>query len=282
MNIISLINNLKKEDINNFIDERLSLLDKKEEKEIGFNTDVTRYDGFLGSALKVNVTCEYLLVDGVMETYNGSIIFDDKEMYKVLINEVKNNTCLYDAVNTAVNKYLSLNDISRKDKSYGKTRSILYHQYSASMNKPLSIKLFHNNKSSSCAEVAGVTQNMLKFLDIDSDYVLLGDVNDIFHSFNIVYPNGRDSVALIYDFSNICDDRPLICILDEDKKNKLLSNEKITVTEEEIAKTFGKNMRWKQKETKYFIFKNGNPKDIADYKKPFTIERKLVYKNEGV
>ena len=279
MNIISLINDLKKEDVNNFIDERLSVLNNKEEKEIGFNTDITRFDGFLGFTQKVNVTCEYLLVDGVMETYNGSIIFDDKEMFKVLINEVKNNTCLYDAINSAVNKYLSLNDISRRNNSFEKTRSMLYHQYSASMNKPLSIKLFHNNKSASCAEVAGVTQNMLSFLDIESDYVILGEENNSFHAFNIVYPNGRDSVALIYDFSNISDNRPLICIIDEDKKNKLLSNEKIIVTEEEIAKTFGKDIKWKQKETEYLIFKSGNPKEIAEYKKPFTIERKLVYKN---
>lgn len=283
MNMISLINDLKKEDIDSFIDNRLSVLGNKEELELGFKTNITRYDGFLDDKTRVNVTCDFILVDGIMETYTGSILFDDKEMYKYLIKSVKENNCIYDAVNDSVKKYLSLDTRCNKYRpieQYQKIRANVYHQYSTSMNKPLSIKLFHENKAALCAEVAGVTQNMLRFLDVESDYVILGEEDHNFHAFNIVYPNGRDNKALIYDFSNISDGRPLICILEDNQKEDLLSNKSIFVTEKQIAETFGKDIKWKEKETEYFIFEDGDPKKIAEYKKPFDVIKKLKFKRE--
>ena len=60
MNMISLIKNAKEEDIDSLIDSRLSEISNKEEKEIGYNTDITCYDGFLDEKVKTNVTCEFL------------------------------------------------------------------------------------------------------------------------------------------------------------------------------------------------------------------------------
>lgn len=278
MNMLCLIKNLKEEDIDSFIDERLSKISNTEEKEIGFKTNITCYSGFLDEKVKTNVTCDYVLVNGLMETYPGSITFDDREMYKFLIKEIKEKDCIYTAVKDAVNGYLGLDSRSRKSGQYKKTRSMIYHEYSSTMNKSLNINLFHRNEAAMCPEVAGVTQNMFKFLGIDSDYVVLGESNNGFHSFNIVYPIGRDKKAILYDFDNYCNNNPLICILDDAKKEALLSNKKIIITKEEINDTFGRDVKWKQKETDFSILKDGDPKNIADYKKPFTIERKLVYK----
>ena len=84
--MISLIKGLKKDEINDFVDSRVSELKNKEEKEIGFNTDITVYDGFLDENVRTNVSCEFLVVDGYIENYIGSIVFDDKEMFEGLIN----------------------------------------------------------------------------------------------------------------------------------------------------------------------------------------------------
>ena len=282
MNMISLIKGLKKDEINDFVDSRVSELKNKEEKEIGFNTDITVYDGFLDENVRTNVSCEFLVVDGYIENYIGSIVFDDKEMFEGLVNEVIDNDNICIAITKAVNKYLSLDSRYSKYRGipqYQSMRSEIYHSYSSSMNKPLSIKLFHDNKAAMCAEVAGVTQNMFKFLGIDSDYVVIGEENDDFHAFNIVYPNGRDNKAVLYDFSNRSNGYPLICVLDDEKKEQLLSNKKIKITREEIHQTYHRDINWKHKDIEYSIFKDGNPKTIVESKKPFTIERKLVFKN---
>lgn len=283
MNMINLIKNVKEEDIDSFIDSRLSEISNKEEKEIGYNTDITCYDGFLDEKVRTNVTCEFLMVNGLIETYTGSVIFDDKEMFKYLVNELKDNDSICEAVIKSVNKYLSLDTRYSKYigiKQYQSMRSQIYHSYSSSMNKPLSIKLFHENKAALCAEVAGVTQNMFKFLGIESDYVVLGEENDDFHAFNIVYPNGRDNKAILYDLSYRSNGYPLICVLDDKKKEDILSNKKITITREEIHETYHRDVKWKQSKVSYYIYDNGFPITIVEHKKPFTIEKKYVFKKD--
>lgn len=280
MNMICLIKNLKDEEIDSFIEKRVSVLSNSKEKEIGFGTDITCYDGFLDDKVKANVSCEFLLVNGYIETYMSSIKFDDNEMYKYLIKEMRENDGVYLPVKKAVRKYLDLDSLTRRSGQYRVTRSMVYHQYSSTMNKPLSIRQFHDNKCAMCVEVAGVTQNMLKFLGIESDYVIIGEKDNDFHAFNIVYPNGRDNRAVLYDFSTNYGGHPFVCVLSDDKKELLLSNKKITITSEEVDDTFGMDIKWKEEETEYYIYKNGNPKTIVEHKKPFTIDRKLIFKNE--
>ena len=287
MNMISLIKSLNEESISSFIDKRVAELSNTEEKEIGFGTEITVYDGFLDEKIKTNVTCEFLEVDGFTETYTGSVIFDDKEMFEYLVREVRKSDNICDAMTKAVNKYLSLDSRYTKYmgiKQYKAIRSYVYHGYSSSMNKSLSIRLFHDNKAAMCGEVAGVTQNMFKFLGMDSEYVVVADdINDSksFHAFNIVYPNGRDKKAILYDFSIRSNGYPLICVLSDEKKEDLLSNKNVSITREEIHETYHKDINWRYLSINYYIFKDGNPKTIAEHKKPFTIERKLRFKKEA-
>lgn len=280
MNILCLIKNLKDDEMDSFIEKRVSVLSNSEEKEIGFGTDVTCYDGFLDDKVKTNVSCEFLLVDGLIETYKSSIKFDDNEMYRYLIKEVKENDSLYLAVKKAVRNYLDLDSLTRRNGNYVNKRSMLYHKDSSTMNRSLSIRQFHNNKAAMCAEVAGVTQNMFRFLGIESDYVVIGEKDNSFHAFNIVYPNGRDKKAILYDFSTNYGEHPLICILSDDEKEALLSNKKIVITREEVNNTFGRDINWKEEESEYFIFEDGNPRRIVEYKKPFTIIKNLRFKKE--
>lgn len=279
MTVNTKIRFLKDEEIDSFIEERLREICNSEEKVIGFGTNITCYDGFLDDKVTANVSCEFLLVDNLIETYMSSIKFDDKEMYRYLIKEIKENEGIYLPVKKAVRKYLDLDSITRSYGNYMKTRSMIYHQYSSSMNKPLSIRQFHENKCAMCVEVAGVTQNMLRFLGIESDYVLIGEKDNDFHAFNIVYPNGRDKRAILYDFSTNYSE-PLVCILDDEQKELLLSNKKIIITKEQVYSTYGKDIKMRQDEVEYYMFKDGNPRRIVEYKKPFSIIKNLKFKNE--
>lgn len=280
--VFDIIKQLNSSDIDRFIDLRLRMLQSNKEKELGLNTSSSVYDGFLDSNTKVNVTCEMIPNNNVIEVSTGSIRFNDPLMFEILIDESKQADNIYECVSKSVNKYLGLDSITRKHNNYKKTREIIYHQYSESMNKDLSIRLFHNNKSAMCAEVSGVVQNMFKFLDIDSDYVIVGDSNNDFHSFNLVYPNGRDKETILFDASRIRDGNSFIAILDEFEKESIFSN-KTYISKEKVIDTyrflFKKNIKW-NKDEDYFILKDGYPKTIVDYKKPFTIERKLLFKNK--
>ncbi len=284
MNYIKLVKNLKNEEIIDFINSRLSMIKNKEEKEIGLNTENVFYDGLLDEKIKVNVTCEYIPVKDYIETIYGSVIFDDKEIYKYLINEVINKDNIYIAVNIATRKYLGLDSLERKYNHLDKTRNNIYHEYSATMNKSISIEMFHKNKSAMCVEVAGVIQNMYKFLGIESDYIIVGESNNKYHAFNFVYPHGRDNEVLLYDISNITEKKPLVCFLNNTKREDIFLNKKITITSEEINNAyniiFGEEIKWKNESEDYYIFENGYPDTIIKYTSPFTIERKLKFKNE--
>lgn len=280
MDIICKIKNLNDNEINNFIEERISSF-KNEEKEIGLGTDISIYDGFIGDKTRVNVTCEMRPEKDYIDLTYGSLLFDDKEMFKCLIKEVKQNDNLYKAVFNSLDDYLFINAKYRKNNNYLKTRDIIYHEYSASMNKPLSIKLFNKNKTAVCPEVAGAAQNMFKFLGIDSDYVVVS-FSRSFHAFNIVYPWGRDNEAILFDSSRAVNEKPCICALNDKQKADLLSNKNIFVTGDQIVSTylslFSEEIIWTKNDLEFCIYKDGYPETIITSNNPFTIQRKLIFK----
>lgn len=281
MDTILTIKKLKVNEIDKFIDDRISSF-KNEEIEIGLGTDITSYDGFLGDKTRVNVTCEMMPEEDYVDVTYGSIIFDDKDMFKCLIHEIKNNDDVFESVFKALDKYLFLGSKIRKYNNYPKTRAMIYHQYSASVNKPLSIKLFNKNKTAVCPEVAGVAQNMFKFLGMDSDYIIVGESRDSFHAFNIVYPWGRENEALIFDSSRVVNYRPCICALNSNQKENLLANNKIIITKDQIASTymslFSKKIDWINEDFGFSIYKDGYPETIINQEDPFTVQRKLKFK----
>ena len=290
--LIDKIKNLEENEIDSFISSRVSVLENKENKTVGLNTDNSIYSGFLDNKIKVNVTCEYIPVEGFIDTSFGSVVFDDNNIFKYLIKEVKDNDNLYTAVIKATKKYLFLDHMDRRFNHLEKLRSNMYHEYSATMNKSLSIETFHKNKSALCLEVSGVVQNMFKFLGIDSDYVIISELNKVvakdskleLHAFNVVYPEGRDNEAILFDVSNLTDKRPLVSILSEEQKNDLLSNKKIVVTNEQINNSYrmvlDEEINWKRKTEEYLSLRDGYPETIIKNNNPFTIQRKLIFKRE--
>lgn len=253
--------------------------------EIGIGTGTTIYDGILDENIRVNTACEYVQEGRYIKEYYGSLVYDDKSIYDYLINELEKEKNIYKAIYNATINYLFLFHIDRKFNDYEKTRKIVYHQYSSTMNKSISIELFHRNKTAMCLETAGLVHNYFKYLGMESDFVLYGKLkNDSEgnHAFNIIYPHGKDKEAILFDLSNTSVRKPLIAMLGDKQKDLLLSNKEISIKKEEIENTykeiFNEDFKWKNEEERYFIFKDGYPETVIKDKKPFTIVRDLKFK----
>lgn len=254
--------------------------------EIGLGTETTIYGKMLDKNIKVNATCEYIQEGRYVMEYYGSLVFDDSCIYDYLINELEKEKNIYNAVSNATSNYLSLFTKDRKYNYYQKTRSIIYHQYSSTMNRPISIELFHKNKTGMCLETSGLSHNYFRFLEIESDWVLYGKHNGHSHSYNVIYPHGRENEAVIYDLSNTYNRKPMIAILTDEQKNNILSNKEVVITAQSIEETYklllGQEIKWKNEEEKYFIFENAYPETVIGDEKPFTIVRKLIFKRANM
>lgn len=221
---------------------RLETLKNSEEKEIGIGTATSIYSGFLDKNIKFNVTGSYIFENGELKVIKpGTLIIDDDRIYNYLINSIKKSDNPYIAVHKAMKKYSGIL-LSKKIDIGNKKREWIYRHLSEKTGKPISVKLFHNIKLSACAEVSSLSQNMFKFLNIDSDIVVNGTMKNESHSldlsghaFNIIYPFGRDKEAFIYDGTHTTDNHPAILYLNNENKRKLLSNKMINIGGKEVV-----------------------------------------------
>lgn len=129
------------------------------------------------------------------------LIYDDLEPYFNLIKLIKQNNCcdithLLLLIQVAIYEYFNPNSIeSEKDKIIAR-----YTTYLSSKDKSLSIKIIRKNGIAVCSEKSGLAHNMFKFLGIDSEFVC-GALNDGYHAYNFIYPNGYGSEPTILNDS---------------------------------------------------------------------------------
>lgn len=238
MNPFEIMHNLKEEEIDEYIKHRLSFLKNKEEKRIGLNTEECIYNGFLDEKIDINTIINFKPVGDDVIAKCGSLVVDDPEIYKYLIKCIKECDNPFSAIMAASDKYLSLKDEKRVNyKKLDELRIKFYYFFSIGRGKGLSIKSFHKHYFSLCSEIASVVHNMCKFLGIESDYVV-GALNDISHTFNVIYLWGRDDTAILYDGARDYDSLPGIFLLDNQKKKELYSFNKVSFDNSDIEKSY--------------------------------------------
>ena len=278
MEILDIMKNLQTdEEIEKFITYRLSMLENDEHKTIGINTDTSVYTKLLNENIKINLIGRIIIINNrVNASKFGSLMFDDNNIYKYLIKASKKYDNVYEAVYNAIKAY------GTSKLSNSKIRDLIYRCFSSTTDKALSIKVLHYIKQTFCTERSGIAHNMFKFLGIESDYVVIGLYNNHFHSFNIVYPEGREKDSLLYDATCTLGNLPKMYCLEETAKNDLLSNKSVTLTNyntmETIKKMTNQEIYLEDDNTKYTIFKDGQLKTLVDYVYPERA-KKLIYKN---
>lgn len=272
MNLFNEIKQLKPEEEKKFIKKRLSELDTKETMEVGAETSTSIYSDFFTKRIKVNVgtvgNINYDTLEITNVKYN-SVKYDDDNMYRFLINQIKINDNPYDAVYLAIRSYLYPNGFK---KNQLKKRSLVYRYLSSPFNKPVSIGIVHRLNTAACCEIAGAAQNMFRFLNIESDCVLSGGTNGRPHSFNVIYPKGRNEFAVLFDASVDSELHPTMYWLDERKKRELFLNRTIIVTDRDLTKFYKKMLNLQplieSYKDEYCILKDARVKTAMIYKYP--------------
>jgi hypothetical protein len=242
--IVRSIQELKENEIDSFIEKRISELANSEEREIGFNTDTYMYNGFLDEKIRVNFGGIIGESEGCEMVMFSSMRFNDPDMFKPLIHELRSREYTlgtpYVSVIGATDSYLFLKDENRRDNSeYYTDVKTSIAVLSAVSEKTYPIQVYKSLGIGTCTQIAGVNQNMFKFLGIDSDYAI-GMCGECHHAFNIVYPWGREEDAILFDSMRPVGSDPYLYLLDEDKKRKLFSNEVLTLKRADVKKAYKK------------------------------------------
>lgn len=236
MDLMYKIKNLKDNEIDEFINERLSKLKNDEERTVAFNSNNHIYNGFFDEKIRINTTS---LISNkkrrVIFKYAGFKI-NDNHLYKVLIDYCKKINDPFLAVTFSVDDYLGLRDESRKGAEemdrLCEERTMLYKKY-LGKTKTVPITFFHDNKIAFCSEISAVAQNMFKFLNVESDFVT-GEKDDEDHAYNIVYPWGRENDAILFDACRNGKSDTHLYLVDSKNKTKLFSGEEIELYKENI------------------------------------------------
>lgn len=259
MNIMRKIYNLKQEEIDPFIKSRLQELKNDRNITVGINSSNYIYNGFFDENVRLNTCIHVDRKPGHTTLEFVGICLDDFNMYHYLVKACKEVCNPYIAVCIAVEEYLQLNhqlreELSDKDIEYA--RDVIYFKYFGK-DKCVSIKKLSKSAVSLCTEVSAVTQNMLRFLDIESDYVT-GMSDNQPHAYNIIYPRGRKNDAVLFDGSYSAHSEPLFLYLTQENKTKLFTGEEVTLTDKENPRgtkyLFGERLNdFDPFETKYSI-----------------------------
>lgn len=297
MNEFNIIKNLKNnKDIEQFIKYRLFYLGNKDRKRIGMGTGITVFNGFLDDKITYNIGAIVNDKTEEIEVLN-KLVFDDNNIYKELIRTIRKNSGdqylddPYHAVHIVVRKYLSSVAVSKRPNKLDKKRHLVYASHNIFSSKPVSLKSFHRNKLSMCTELAGASHNLFKFLGIDCDLVAAGTTNNVndpktyeLHAFNILYPDGRDTYAIIFDSAFTSNEmkNPTIFYIDKETKEDLLSYKRVSVNEKDITKGHKKLLNTlvacMPVEAEYSIFKDAYIETITSLNKEEN--KKLVLKKE--
>lgn len=277
-------NSNNKRELNKFIKTNLNSLKNTESMEIGHCTENTVYSGFLDKRIRANVSLHLRVSNGeILETYLGSVKFDDDNMFKHLVFAIRETTNMYDAVYLATKNYLRIEE-REKLKDAVEKRHFVYRNLSMPKDKTLCIKLFSKKKIAQCSEVAGVVQNMFKFLGIESDYVISGFSDGELHSFNIVYPEGKEKTAILFDGNIYSTNHPVMYYLDNSKRKNIFNNKNIILSEKDISKAYNKLLNVTaiapHSKDDYSILKDSYPETLMKLVNPEKTKKLKLEKGE--
>lgn len=179
------------EEILQFVLSRLGELEKEsEEKTVGQNYGNSFRD-YISSKIHFKPT------EGIDGKESPDLVYDDKKPYCDLIKEMKkaggyNLQSLLTTVFFLLHEYLPNNrDLWER-----------FQLYKTNTSGKISITEVKEKKVGYCSEIAGLAQNMLKFLGIDSEFTS-GTKNGGPHAYSVLYPNGYDNEPMVlYDASD--------------------------------------------------------------------------------
>lgn len=282
MSLFEEIKNLREEEIDSYIKQRVSVLRNKDSKEIGFNTSNTIYSGFLDDKVLINTIGWCNPIPGYQTISLGGLVVDDNEMFKCLIEVAKKENTPLETVMKATDEYLSLNDPKRRNECrLEEVRNRFYDIFSCGKEKNISIKSFHKHGIAECSEIAAVAHNMFQFLGIESDYAI-GQVDSVGHAFNIVYPFGREDKAILFDNNHGVDSNAGIFILGSVQKERILSFRHINASAGDMMysyeELFGREIEPRIGRHSYLIFKEAFYKVDGAMQVPSDNKRVLKYK----
>jgi hypothetical protein len=269
------------EEKTNFINQRLSELKNDELVELGYNTDITVYDKFLNEKSKLIAIIDF---DHKKNTASiGSFNIDDDSIYNYLIDSIQEAKNPYDAVFYAIHNYFKTDT---KSSRVGKKRERIYRHLSMPKDKSISIKLISKKKVALCSEMAAVAHNMFRFLNIDSDFVMSGAVDNHLHTYDVIYPEGRRRYAVLYDptMQLLQWNHPVMFKLDETKRRELFTNKNVAVTNRDAIKAYNSLLKLTIVQSEdfkinYAIFKDTYKETLIKYSEESST-KKLVLKRE--
>ena len=275
--------NLKEEEIDNYIDKRLSELKNTENKVIGFNSDTNMFSGFLDEKIRINMVSVIKERESEIIVKFAGLTVNDKKIYRTLIKEIKSGSTPFRAVLDAVDEYLLLKD-SRRDVNMGKysyIRNNIVYYLTEGTDKTVPIQVFNTLPLAKCGEIAAVAHNMFKFIGLEADYVLQVKPGQN-HAYNMIYPIGRERYAIIYDGMRLSTNHPLLFYVDEEQKEKMFSGENIEVNENDMDKAvrilLGAKLISNCLSYKYGISDNNYTEDNASVLSPLSKKQKLIFK----
>ena len=233
MDMMDKIHNLKHDEIDSFINKRLSELKNTEKKIVGLNSNNYIYPGFFDENVRINISAIIKEKNKKTEMLFAGLCVNDINIYKYLINACKDTFNPYTAVCNAVDDYLQLNNPIREEyyDDLGKIKSDALFDQFYGKNISIPIEIFNQAPIGVCTEVATVAQNMFRFLDIESDFVCGKRIG--YHAFNIIYPRGRENNAVLFDGNHPVNWDSLCFLLNTENKEKLFSGEEISLTDRE-------------------------------------------------
>lgn len=231
------IQNLKDEEIESFIKNRLNELRNNEDITVGYNSNNYIFNGLLDDKVRVNGG-EALMIKkkNVIVDFAG-INFDDIDMYRYVIAAARRYNHPIFATMLALDEYLKLRNENRefRKNKYQKIHDNILLGSFFGKDETVSIRKMHETGISFCVEIAGVAHNMLKFLGMESDYVL-GFCDNKQHAYNLIYPWGRENDAILLDGMRSPYSDVILFSLKRDVKTKLFSEETIKLTEKDLIK----------------------------------------------
>jgi hypothetical protein len=274
---------LQDNEIDNYINKRLSELKNKEKRVIGFNSDTSVYNGFFDNKIRINMVFTVQEKEKNIILRFSGLTVNDKNIYRTLIEEIRSSSNPFCAIINAVDKYLLLKDKRRDEnmEEYGRIRNDIIYRFSEGTNRTVPIQVFNMVPLAKCGEIAAVAHNMFKFLGLDADYVMEVRPNGN-HAYNIFYPFGREKYAIIYDGMRLSTNHPLLFYIDKERKQKLFSGESIEVDEKDMNTAvkiiLGAKLISNRFNYRYGMSSNNYTEGKAPDLSPFSKKQKLIFR----
>lgn len=207
--ILEDISKLSIEDLESYISSRVQTLEENstENRESISSKNVshsTLAHGFIPS------TTEIYAESGMYSVAVGGFLLNDTEIYRILINNLKN--CDYaqtlegvlQSVQSSIDEYFG--GLAFQENEENRRNLFFEMQKKYDDLEPYSISEYRNNNTALCSERSAIAQNMLAFLGADT-YYMVGHLSrndgmeNLHHAYNCIVDREYGS-GIIVDFTN--------------------------------------------------------------------------------